>query len=162
MPYSTQASQKLYDYFLGRFRTYFVERPLRDNDVAQDAKLNVRKLGGNIERWREIGAGPEPAFENSWVNVAGGNETAAFAKDPFNFIHLKGVVKDGTVGSTIFTLPVPYRPALEEVFAVWSFASGTPTLGRVNIRTGGAVFFDSGGVEFVSLSGINFKSVTEK
>ena len=61
--------------------------------------------------WHEIGAAGQPAFQNSWVNYATGFNTAAFRKDAFGFVHLKGVLA-GTTGNTVaFTLPVGYTPS---------------------------------------------------
>jgi len=65
------------------------------------------------EAWHEVGGVGEPAFENSWVNYdAATYQTAAFMKDPFGFVHLKGLVKSGTFDTAIFSLPVGYRPPL--------------------------------------------------
>src|SRR5689334_8472746 len=56
------------------------------------------------EAWHEIGAAGQPAFENGWVNESPTTETtAAFYKDPFGVIHLKGLITSGT-NNTIFTL----------------------------------------------------------
>ena len=63
-----------------------------------------------VEAWHEIGGLSEPAFANGWTNVGNPNEvTAAFYKDPFGVVHLKGIVDNGS--GTIFTLPAGYRPS---------------------------------------------------
>jgi hypothetical protein len=64
----------------------------------------------NIEDWHEIGGTNEPTFENSWANLGGAYETAAFYKDPFGRVHIKGAVDTGSSGTTAFTLPEGYRP----------------------------------------------------
>jgi hypothetical protein len=66
-----------------------------------------------MDTWHTVGpqSGPEPAFQNSWVNFGGAPEQVAqFRKDPFGHVSLRGLVKSGTVGQTVFQLPVGYRP----------------------------------------------------
>lgn len=108
------------------------------------------------EPWIEIGSGGSaPAFANSWVNDGGaGLETAAFYKDPFGIVRLKGRVKSGTVAATMFTLPAGYRPAATSDHAVVSnFA-----FGRVTIATNGNVTLGVGSNTWASLSGITFRA----
>ena len=66
---------------------------------------------GYDEAWHEIGATGQPAFQNGWVYAGAPYNTCAFRKDGFGFVHLKGVMKSGTIGSVAFTLPAGYRPA---------------------------------------------------
>jgi hypothetical protein len=76
------------------------------------------------EAWHEIGAAGQPAFQNSWINEdPTGEVTAAFYKDPFGVVHLKGLVTGGS-NATIFTLPAGYRPGKNLVSLMWR-ASGT-------------------------------------
>jgi hypothetical protein len=52
-------------------------------------------------------------FQNSWVDYNSGTYGAAgYYKDALGIVHLRGLVKDGTIGDVpIFTLPAGYRPA---------------------------------------------------
>jgi hypothetical protein len=60
--------------------------------------------------WHNVGDAGEPAFQNAWVNFdvprivrfykAGGR------------VFLEGIAKSGVVGSTMFTLPVGWRPTV--------------------------------------------------
>jgi len=110
----------------------------------------------SIEDWHEVGATGEPAFQNSWVNFGSPYTTAAFYKDSFNRIHLKGVVKSGTVDTTIFTLPVGYRPAKEGIF---SANGGGITHVRLDISTTGGVGTISSSINSdISLDGISFRA----
>jgi hypothetical protein len=92
------------------------------------------------EAWHEIGAAGEPTFQNSWVNESPSTETtAAFYKDPFGVIHLKGLIASGT-NNTIFTLPAGYRPSKAFVCLIFR-TSGTGELvifanGVVSVATG--------------------------
>lgn len=75
---------------------------------------------GQVQEWIEIGESNAPAFENSWANVGGSYETAAFYRDPFGRVHIKGAVDTGTSGTTAFTLPEGYRPAATLRLACYS------------------------------------------
>jgi hypothetical protein len=88
--------------------------------------------------WHEIGAGGEPAFANSWANHGSGFETAGFRKLWDGTIELKGVVSNGTIGTTAFTLPTGYRPALTQSFPSMAGAP-TSTTGRITVNTTGTV-----------------------
>lgn len=101
-----------------------------------------------------------PTFQNGWVNYGGEYELAGYCMDAEGFVHLRGLVKSGTVGSAtpIFTLPSPYIPAYSAIFPVVSadaFAelrvegSGDANPGAVQVYSGGSN-------TWVSLSGISF------
>ena len=95
-----------------------------------------------------------PTFENSWVNYVAGFATAGFFKDTLGFVHLRGLVKNGTVNTIIFTLPVGYRPALNLIYA--TVASNT--FARITVYTNGEVKQAVGDNGFQSLDGIIFKA----
>jgi len=95
-----------------------------------------------------------PTLLNSWVNYGGGYATAGYMKDALGFVHLKGMVKTGTIGQKIFTLPVGYRPAEINIYAVASYA----LFGDVYINASGDVTPNVGSSNWVSLSGIIFKA----
>ncbi len=80
--------------------------------------INIVFTADGAATWREVGAGGEPAFENSWVNYGGVWDTAAFYKDAAGIVHIKGFVKSGTIGQSVFTLPVGYRPKQGLIFPV--------------------------------------------
>lgn len=98
-----------------------------------------------------------PSLENSWTNYGADHETAGYMKDSMGFVHLKGLVKNGTSG-VIFTLPVGYRPANNErpIYAVMSGA----TIGRcdVNGTTGAVTATSPYSASWFSLSGITFRA----
>lgn len=50
-----------------------------------------------------------PTLTNSWVNYGGGFEAAGYKKVGTQ-VFIRGLVKDGAVGTAIFTLPVGFRP----------------------------------------------------
>ena len=55
----------------------------------------------------------EPTLLNGWTHTA---NTAMFIKDEFGFIHCKGSITGGAVGSTIFTFPAGYIPVYAKYF----------------------------------------------
>jgi hypothetical protein len=96
-----------------------------------------------------------PTFQNSWVNYAGGvYSPAGYRKDGAGFVHLRGLVSTGTVGSgvAIFTLPVGYRPAYQSLFVTIS----NSLIARVDVQADGKVCLTSGSATWASLEGITF------
>jgi hypothetical protein len=76
------------------------------------------------EGWHEIGTAGQPAFlpcsaTASWTNFGAPFNTAAFYKDNWGVVHLKGLVRcvGGTSGTqnVIFKLPNGYAPTSTEV-----------------------------------------------
>jgi hypothetical protein len=91
---------------------------------ATDALVLGAKSGGLIraqsyisgpDSWHNVGDSGEPAFENGWVNYGSQYNGARFMKDAIGFVHLGGLVKDGTVDAPIFTLPSGYRPGARQI-----------------------------------------------
>jgi len=95
-----------------------------------------------------------PTLLNSWINYGGDFEVAGYMKDNHGFVHLKGVVKSGTIDKAIFTLPDGYRPYKQEIFHIIS----NDALGRVDIKADGNVYVEVGNNTYVSLSGIIFRA----
>jgi len=102
-----------------------------------------------------IEASIAPTLLNSWVNYGGLRTVAGFYKDKFKMVHLEGVIKSGTTTSptSLFVLPVGYRPSTRRKFATVSngaFAS-------VFIDSDGNVYYESGSNAEFSLDGISFR-----
>jgi hypothetical protein len=99
-----------------------------------------------------------PSLGNSWTNYNSATHTAAaYRKDANGRVHLKGLIKDGTVGDGTppFTLPAGYRPPVHANFAV--IAGGD--FGRVEVQSDGdvtVIHVGSGSNGYVSLDGISF------
>lgn len=80
----------------------------------------------------QVGAAGRPAFTNSWVNFGSGGVTASFYKETTGRVVIEGLIKTGTVGTSVFTLPLGYRPALNHLVTVYS--SGVPaTVLTINV-----------------------------
>jgi hypothetical protein len=92
------------------------------------------------------------SFSNSWVNYGSGYDTAGYYKDAYGYVHLKGLLKNGTITLTMFTLPAGYRPAYRYLFATLS----NDALGRCDIDTSGNVIAVTGNTAWISINGLVF------
>jgi len=118
----------------------------------------VEELRGECELWREIGQKDNPDFENSWVNYdTGTHALAAFYKDKFNRVWIKGLIKNGTVGlgNAVFTLPEGYRPS-ERVNYSGIDGTGVPA-SRIQVYTTGELVVLVGNNGFISLDGFSWR-----
>ena len=86
------------------------------------------------EGWHMVEAAGEPGFQNSWENSAGtvpfALEGAGFYKDREGVVHLKGVVRGGSPGTTIFQLPAGFRPASGKGLLRVTICGGASCLGQ--------------------------------
>lgn len=97
-----------------------------------------------------------PTYTNSWTNYDTTYGPAAYYKDALGFVHLRGLIKSGTVGQSAFTLPVGYRPSVRTLFASMS----ADVICRIDVVTDGTVFMGTGcNNAWVSLNNISFKAV---
>lgn len=91
-------------------------------------------------------------YQNSWVDFSASYHSVGYYKDSHGVVHLRGVAKNGTNGTAIFTLPSGYRPSKGMIFP----AASNSAFGYVDISTGGAVVATGSNIWF-SLNGISFK-----
>jgi hypothetical protein len=162
---------------------------LRPNSVGTSEAVDNSLTGTDVNEgtlnlaagaWRQVGAAGQPPFNNSgfcsWGNFGAGHNTAAFLRDRFGFVHLRGLVDADDISTgcdftenvdkPIFNLPAGYRPAAREALA--TITNGA--LGRVNVDGpayflalgDGAVSVDAPTTEanakqWISLDGISFR-----
>lgn len=111
----------------------------------------------SVECWHEItaqGSGGWVDFQNSWVNYDAGYNTAAFYKSG-DRVHLKGLIKLGSLNQNAFTLPIGYRPATGRELHV---SISNNAVGRVDVLESGGVLIDTiCSSDWVSLDGISFR-----
>jgi len=113
------------------------------DDVGEKIRTQIASLNG---QWIT------PTLANSWV--AFDTRTAKYMRDAQGSVRLKGVLKSGTVGATIFTLPVGYRPAETQLFPCVSNGA----FGYITITSAGAVACTVGDNASLFLDGITFKA----
>lgn len=106
------------------------------------------------EAWHTVGSAGQPAYQNSWVSYGSGWNAARFYKDSLGVVHLSGLVKNGSLGNTIFTLPVGYRPATQIMFS--QIDNGG--VARVDVGAGGNITSFGSGNGYLTLDGITFRS----
>lgn len=98
-----------------------------------------------------------PGFQNSWVNYGGSvYSTAAFRKNQFGRVELRGIVKSGTVGAGIFVLPVGFRPLTNK--NPYRAVESNNAFGIVEVLTAGSVVCQVGNNAHVCLDGISFET----
>lgn len=76
-----------------------------------------------------------PTLNAPWANYGDPFATAAYRKDG-NRVQLRGRVKGGAGGSSLFTLPLGFRPPAQQTYAVMSDGT-SPT--HVDIKSNGEV-----------------------
>lgn len=101
--------------------------------LEQDADRLVLGATGSSSAWTA------PTLVNSWVNYGGTLCTARYRKIG-DRVEIEGFVKSGTIGASVFTLPVGYRPPLDIPFAVHSNIA----FGSLVVKAGGTVEAQSG------------------
>jgi len=91
---------------------------------------------GALDTWHNIGTAGSPSFQNGWGNYGSGFEVAGFTKDPCGWVHLKGLVRGGVGGQSVFTLPPGYRPAASRLFPALACCNGAAS---IELRPDGTV-----------------------
>jgi hypothetical protein len=108
--------------------------------------------------WIPVGASINgyPAFQNSWVNYGAPYASCSYYKDPSGWVHVKGVVKNGSSASaTIFTLPPGYCPAQARLFS-----GGASAVQQIQVTSGGVVNSPNGGSTAATV--LDFSFVAEQ
>lgn len=125
------------------------DQPTQANFSALAETFPLSRRSMSVETPHSVGGASEPAFQNSWVNFSAGWQSARFWKDPMGVVHLEGLIKSGTPGSTsvAFTLPAGYRPSLDLTCATYSAAG----VGRITVKASGDVVVEAGSTTWTSL-----------
>ena len=117
-----------------------------DAAETEEARLEVDKLDATTDTWNTA------TLENSWVAYGSGRDTAKYILDSDGYVHLKGTVKNGTIGTVVFTLPAAYRPAYWKIFPVVTGAA----FGYCLIATNGQVTAAAGSNSDFTFDGMIF------
>jgi hypothetical protein len=104
---------------------------------------NAYLIVGAEDVWHTVGNAGEPAYQNSWAGRSGGITRFKHVGD---HVSLQGSIAGGTNGTTIFTLPVGYRPSVQAIVAHGRVNDGgTEFLTYMFITTAGAVSQNTAG-----------------
>lgn len=122
-------------------------------DLRQYTELELRKVERAIsDLWLPLVWTPV-TFLGAWVNFGGAFTGAAYTKDTSNRVHVRGMVKNGALGTSVFTLPVGYRPSGTLVFAQMA---NPDALIRVDVTSAGAVIPQTTGAATNVYVALNF------
>lgn len=142
-------------------------------DISADAVDNTYISGGSFPPglvWFTVGDAGAPAFENSWTNIVAPANTfgnVQYAKDHrTGIVYLRGGAAGGVVNTTLFTLPVGYRPAVvgggnrEFRQSMGPSGAGSQVGGSVRIlaSSGAVIPVEGSDVTRVMLDGIDFNT----
>jgi hypothetical protein len=97
-----------------------------------------------------------PTLLNGWVAFGGSTETASYYKDEFGVVHIRGMIKGGTGtdGTTIFNLPIGYRPSNNKYITI----ANNNAFAVLSIKTTGNVDTNmTVSNVWISLDNISFK-----
>lgn len=120
--------------------------------LADQTDLQTALNGKSSTSHTHAGTYIAPSFLNSWVNYDTTYNDAGYFKDTVGVVHLRGLVKNGTIGTAIFTLPAGYRPIRRQLFTT----SSNGALGRCDVEANGNVLANAGNNAWFSLDGLTF------
>jgi microcystin-dependent protein len=120
-----------------------------------DQGWKVSSTPVTMDAWHWVGAAGEPAFQNSWVNYSARAswEQCSFRKYPDGKVRLRGLISTGAAATTIFQLPVGYRPPAPLIFACDTNSNAHV---RVNVQTDGTINAANSSPSYLSLANIEF------
>lgn len=96
--------------------------------------LNSVKMNARVEAWLNLLV--PRVSDGGWLTASLGNSWAAFGA-PYNtpayrlkggIVYFQGLIKSGTTGTTVLTLPAGMRPLAEKIFTVNSNGAGAANL----------------------------------
>jgi Tfp pilus assembly protein PilE len=93
-----------------------------------------------------------PVLRNNWSDFGSGFSTAGYTKTSNGLVVMKGLIKGGTVGQPVATLPVGYRPSQNYRFEGVSNSASA----LIDIYINGDVYFSLGNSAWASLDNIRF------
>jgi hypothetical protein len=125
---------------------------VKNGDASSNNALKFMPTNSVLRTW------VTPSFTDSWANYTSGYNECGYYKDSENRVHLRGLVKNGSVGNNyaIFVLPEGYRPESRHLFCVMTNSNAA---GRLDISNDGRVRPYSVNNTWVSLDNISFTAV---
>jgi hypothetical protein len=85
---------------------------------------------------------------NSWENYGSPYEPLRWTRDEYSLVHVQGVVKSGSTGTVIASLPSSASPDYTRIFPV---VTGSNTLGVIEVSTSGDIKLLSGDTSKVAI-----------
>ncbi|QAT43432.1 pyocin knob domain-containing protein [Aminipila luticellarii] len=114
--------------------------------------------------WQEIATTKQedwiaPTLQNGWTNQ--GTLPCGYYKDSFGVVRLRGRITGGTFANdtTIFTLPVGYRPSCDETHYTFFYNGSSNLLAALNFHADGKIgLWGVSANNFLDLNGITFRA----
>lgn len=124
---------------VGDYFEVWVYTTINENIVngALECWLRGVTIGVLPEPWHVIGTAGEPALQGTWVDA--GISTPRFRKLPDGNVQMQGAVRSGAVNSTIFTLPVGYRPSTRQDYGVKLWNGSSLVMCTLRVQIDGSV-----------------------
>jgi len=119
-----------------------------DNVTNTAGNTTVNSIEIEDSGWIFVGDTGAPAFENSWVDYDGSTFGLPRFRKINNIVYIEGLVKNGTMTSSAFTLPAGYRPYNRLIIA----SQANNALGRLDVFTDGSVAPWTGSNAYFSLT----------
>jgi hypothetical protein len=118
-----------------------------------ELKTKTDYLAAPDSAWIAVGSGGS-SFANSWVDYGSGYPGAAFRKDAFGYVHLKGFIKNGTAvdTTTMITMPTGYKVGSTRHIA----AVGASGAGHLKLTTSGIAYGAGTGNGWLTLDNITY------
>jgi hypothetical protein len=123
------------------------------NSNFTELKTKTDYLSTPDSDWITVGNSGS-SFANSWVDYGSGFPGAAFRKDALGYVHLRGLIKNGTAtdNTTMINMPVGYRVnSTRHVAAVGSSAAG-----HLKLNTSGIAYGTGTGNGWLTLDNITY------
>lgn len=96
-----------------------------------------------------------PTLLNGWTDFGGVYESVGYMKDEFGFVHIRGMIKGGTVGQIAFMLPEGYKPLKSQYHTCIS----ADVVRILNVQRNGTVLTSPlASNAWITLNGISFKA----
>jgi len=137
------------------FDALFVGRGVDPGQLTPGTERQVQQVTSGVSAWTSNlvqESWVAPTLAGTWVNYGGGYLNAGYYKDVGGTVHLRGMIKSGTIGTTAFTLPSGYRPSATCRFVTESNSAH----GICTIDSSGVVTPAAGNNAWFSLDGITF------
>jgi len=129
-----------------------------DGDIYSNSSKIATEAYADLKQTIIQPAWLDLTLENSWVNYDSGAVTypkAQYYKDTAGFVHIRGLIRNGTTasGTTVATLPAGYRPETRQHFATTS----QDLFAYIRIDSDGAIRATSSRSAWLSLDVLHFR-----
>lgn len=119
---------------------------------VSDLQTQVNEIN-RIEQYRSgDGAWTNLTLLNSWVVFSGSDDTLGYRIDG-KYVHLRGLIKSGTINTSVGTLPAGARPSKRRRLLHRTVGGS----GELDITTGGDIIPQTGNNSYISFDSIWFE-----